>query len=145
MVESSNPPGPGGSAWCGRSWEGLVERRRATFTQARALGDATRGDVTSRAGEFLAFFECTGIDLFRDEEEWIFRSLRPTPRVVIEALEDHIEISSRVHGLIQEASSGSVDVEVVRRLGAFLERHLVMEEEELRPLTLRTSISGAGR
>ena len=27
-------------------------------------------------GDFLEFFDETGIDLLRDEEEWVFRSLR---------------------------------------------------------------------
>jgi hypothetical protein len=75
-----------------------------------------------------------GIGLFRDEEEWIFRSLRPTPRAVIDALEDHLEISSLIQALLSEAQAGCVDLRVIHRLGESLEAHLLLEEEEIGPM-----------
>ena len=129
---------PGTTAWCGRSWEGLVDRRCDAFQHALALRDATTFNASEVVGAFLAFFDETGIGLFRDEEEWIFRSLPSTPEVVLDALEGHIEISALIMALVDEAQAGCADLRVVHRLGALLEAHLVLEEEEIRPL-LRAS------
>ena len=125
---------PTSVAWCGRSWEGLVDRRYDAFQHALALRDATDRNSGHVVSEFLAFFNETGIDLFRDEEEWIFRTLRPTPRAVIDALEGHLEISSLIQGLLSEAQAGCVDLRVIHRLGELLENHLLLEEEEIGPL-----------
>jgi hypothetical protein len=83
---------------------------------------------------FLEFFDETGVGLFRDEEEWIFRALRPTPRAVIRALEEHIEISKLITALIREAQAGCTDMRIVHGLGLLLEEHLLSEEAEVRPL-----------
>ena len=123
-----NPP-----LWCGRSWEGLVDRRYATFQQALALRDARAADLAQIVSDFLAFFDETGIQLFRDEEEWIFRTLRPTPRDVLRALEGHIEISALVGVLLKEAKTDHA-LGVIHHLGELLEAHLLFEEEEIRPL-----------
>ena len=82
----------------------------------------------------FAFFDDTGMGLFRDEEEWIFRSLRPTPKAVIDALEGHLEISALIQALLREAQAGCVDLRVVHRLGESLESHLLLEEEEIGPM-----------
>lgn len=126
-------PGPS-ATWCGRSWEALIDRRCAAFAQALVLRQATEQDSTEVVSEFLEFFDQTGIGLFRDEEEWIFRTLRPTPNAVIRALEQHIEISGLITSLIREAGAGCVDLRVVHGLGALLEEHLLSEEEHVRPL-----------
>lgn len=123
--------------WCGRSWEGLVDRRHDAFAQAKALSSATTNDAPRRLGDFLLFFETTGIGLFRDEEEWIFGALRPAPRAVVEALEEHIRIGSYVKVLLHQATMGRVDLGRVRRLGELLGAHLLMEEERVRPLVTR--------
>lgn len=134
---SQQAPAPLPSAlWCGRSWEGLVDRRRDAFAQARALSAATASDAPRRLGEFLVYFETAGIGLFRDEEEWIFAALRPVPRVVIDALQDHIRIGSFVKVLLHQARTGAVDLGKVRGLGELLGTHLLMEEEKVRPLTI---------
>jgi hypothetical protein len=125
---------PAPVAWCGRSWEGLVDRRHQAFQHALALRDVTPRNSRQVVSEFLAFFDETGIGLFRDEEEWIFRELRPTPRAVIDALEGHLEISSLIQALLSEAQAGCVDVRVIHRLGEVLETHLLLEEEEIGPL-----------
>ena len=125
-------PIPG--ARCGRSWEGLVDRRHEAFRHALALRNATVENSPQVVSEFLAFFDGTGIALFRDEEEWIFRSLRPTPTAVIQALEGHLEISSLIQALLREARAGCVDLRVIHRLGELLENHLLLEEEEIQPL-----------
>ena len=121
-------------SWCGRSWEGLVDRRHKAFQHALALRDATDRNSGQVVSEFLAFFDETGIELFRDEEEWIFRSLRPTPRAVIDALEGHLEISSLIQALLSEVQAGCVDLRVIRRLGEALKAHLLLEEEEIGPM-----------
>ena len=128
---------PTSVAWCGRSWEGLIDRRHDAFQHALALRDATDRDSLQAVSAFLAFFDETGIGLFRDEEEWIFRVLRPTPRAVIKALEGHLEISSLIQALVREAQTGSVDLRVIHRLGEVLEAHLLLEEEEIGPLFRR--------
>ena len=125
---------PTSAAWCGRSWQGLVDRRHEAFQQALALRDATERDSGRVVSEFLAFFDETGIGLFRDEEEWIFRSLRPTPRAVIDALQGHLAISSLIQALLGEAQAGCVDLRVIHRLGELLEAHLLLEEEEIGPI-----------
>ena len=125
---------PTSIAWCGRSWEGLVDRRYEAFQHALALRDATPANSSHIVSEFLAFFDETGIGLFRDEEEWIFRSLRPTPRAVVDALEGHLEISSLIQALLSEAQAGCVDLRIIHRLGELLETHLLLEEEEIGPL-----------
>lgn len=122
--------------WCGRSWEGLGARRRDAFAHARALGRATSSDAPRKLGEFLLFFEATGIGLFRDEEEWIFDALRPAPPIVIEALEQHVRIGWLVKVLLHQAGSRNVDLGRVRQLGEVLGAHLLMEEEKVRPLTI---------
>jgi hypothetical protein len=121
-------------AWCGRSCQGLVDRRHEAFQHALALRDATDRNSGQVVSDFLAFFDDIGIGLFRDEEEWIFRSLRPTPRAVIEALEGHLEISSLIPALLSEAKAGCVDLRVIHRLGEVLEVHLLLEEEEIGPM-----------
>lgn len=125
--------------WCGRSWEGLVDRRSDAFARALSLKDATESDSHRVVTEFLRFFDATGVGLLRDEEEWIFSSLRPVPPAVIRALEEHIAISSLVQALLREAGAGCVDLRVIHRLGDLLEAHLLMEEEEVRPLVTRSS------
>jgi hypothetical protein len=121
-------------AWCGRSWQGLVDRRHEAFQHALALRDATDRNTGQVVSDFLAFFDNTGIGLFKDEEEWIFRSLRPTPRAVIDALEGHLVISSLIQALLSEAQAGCVDLRVIHRLGESLEAHLLLEEEEIGPM-----------
>ena len=121
-------------AWCGRSWEGLVDRRRDAFRHALVLRGATERNSGRVVSEFLAFFDETGVELFRDEEEWIFRSLRPTPRAVIHALEGHLEISSLIQALLTDAQASCVDLRAIHRLGEVLEAHLLLEEEEIGPL-----------
>jgi hypothetical protein len=125
---------PTRAVWCGRSWEGLARRRYEAFRHAVALRNAKVGNSNKIVTEFLAFFGATGIGLFRDEEEWIFRSLSPTPSIVFEALEGHIEISALIEGLLSEAQAGVVDLRVVHRLGELLQTHLLLEEDEVRPL-----------
>ena len=117
--------------WCGRSWEGLADRRHEAFRHALVLRDATDRNASHIVSEFLAFFDETGIGLFRDEEEWIFQALRPTPKAVIKALEDHFEISSLIQALVSEARAGCVDLRVIHRLGELLQTHLLLEEEEI--------------
>ena len=131
---------PAPAMWCGRSWEGLVDRRSSAFAQARALRSATDQDSRQVVTTFLEFLDATGVALFRDEEEWIFRSLRPTPQAVIRALEEHIRISSLITALIREAQAGCVDLRVIHGLGELLENHLLLEEEEVRPLLLRRNL-----
>ena len=125
---------PSPAAWCGRSWEGLVDRRHAAFQQALALRSANVANSSQVVTEFLAFFDETGIGLFRNEEEWIFSELRPTPRAVLRALEDHIEISGLIRVLLSDAQMDQVALGVIQLLGELLEAHLLFEEEEIRPL-----------
>jgi streptomycin 6-kinase len=128
-------PVPATAVWCGRSWEALLDRRCDAFAHAVALLEATEQDSRRVVSEFLEFFDGTGVALFRDEEEWIFRSLRPTPPSVIRALQEHFEISRLVTSLIHETQAGCMDLRVVHALGALLEEHLLSEEEEVRPLS----------
>ena len=96
---------------------------------------ATHHNSHQVVSQFLEFFDATGVDLMRDEEEWVFRSLRPTPKAVLRALKEHIEISSLITALIHEAEAGCIDLRVTHGLGELLERHLLAEEEEeVRPL-----------
>lgn len=120
--------------WCGRSWEALVTRRQRAFEQALALQHATEEDGVGVVTRFLEWAESSGVDLMRDEEEWIFWTLRPTPAPVIKALEEHIEISTLIESLLQEVQVGCVDLRLVHRLGGLLEAHLLDEEENVRPL-----------
>jgi hypothetical protein len=46
-------------AWCGRSWQGLVERRHEAFQHALALRDATDRNSGQVVSDFLAFFDDT--------------------------------------------------------------------------------------
>jgi hypothetical protein len=131
---------PAPAMWCGRSWEGLVDRRSRAFAHAQALCSATDQDARQVVTTFLEFFDAVGIALFRDEEEWIFRSLRPTPQVVVRAVEEHIRISSLITALIREAQAGCVDLRVIHGLGELLASHLMLEEEEVRPLLLRRDL-----
>lgn len=134
MSQQARPAASPPAIWCGRSWEGLVERRAVAFAHARSLSEATVTDAPRRLGDFLVFFETTGIGLFRDEEEWIFGSLRPVPRSVVDALEEHVRIGCFVKVLLHQADAGAVDLGRVRRLGELLGAHLLMEEERVRPL-----------
>ena len=118
----------------GWPWGALVERRVQMFEQAVVLREVTATNLLSVVTGFLGFFQATGVGLMRDEEEWVFRPLRPAPRAVLAALEDHIEISRLVQVLLREAQAHCADLRVVHKLGEVLERHLLMEEEEVRPL-----------
>lgn len=122
------------TTWCGRSWEALEDRRAAAFTQALALQDATSSNSRAVVSDFLEFFDAAGVGLFRDEEEWVFRAMRPTPTVVIRALEEHITITSLIRALVVAAEARCVDLRVVHHLGDLLEDHLTLEEDEVRPL-----------
>ncbi|HEV2756562.1 MAG TPA: hemerythrin domain-containing protein [Actinomycetota bacterium] len=122
--------------WCGRSWEALAERRAAAGAQALALRNATPSGSRDVVSEFLEFFDTTGAGLFRDEEQWVFRAVRPTPKVVIRALEEHITITSLIGGLVLAAEAGCVDLRVVHHLGGLLDDHLALEESEVRPLVV---------
>lgn len=119
---------------CGRSWDALLERRCDAFAQAVSLLGASIDDSSRVVTEFLEFFDETGIELFRDEEEWIFRALRPTPAAVIRALEEHIQISRLIISLIGEAQAGCTDLRVVHTLGSLFLEHLLCEEAHVRPL-----------
>lgn len=122
------------TVWCGRSWEGLVDRRHAAFQHALALRNATQANSGQAIREFLTFFDEAGNALFRDEEQWVFSELRPTPVVVHRAREEHLEISGLIRTLLNEVPADRVAVGVVQHLGELLESHLLFEEEEIRPL-----------
>lgn len=122
------------TVWCGRSWEALQERRVVASGHALALQNATPSTCGRAVSEFFEFFDAIGVGLLRDEEEWVFRAMRPTPVVVIRALEEHIMITSLVKALIGAAEAGCIDLRVVHHLGALLDDHLAMEEDEVRPL-----------
>lgn len=122
------------TVWCGRSWEALGERRAVAFGQALALQNATPSTCARVVSDFLEFFDAVGVGLFRDEEEWVFRAMRPTPAVVIKALEDHIMVTSLIKALVVAAEAKCVDLRVVHHLGDLLDDHLAMEEDEVRPL-----------
>ena len=119
---------------CGRSWEGLVDRRHAAFQHAFALRNASSANSGQAVSDFLAFFDDIGIGLFRDEEEWIFRELRPAPTAVLDAVEGHIEICALIGALLREVETDQVALGVVQHLGELLETHLLLEEAELRPV-----------
>lgn len=121
--------------WCGRSWEGLVGRRSEAFAHAVAMEHATERNCHQVANEFLSFFETTGAELFRDEEDWIFFSFESPPDGVISALEGHIAIFSLTQALSGAKQAGRVDVHLVHTLGEMLASHLLDEEQEVRPLT----------
>lgn len=133
-LEQAMPVPATAAMWCGRSWEALLDRRCDAFAHAVALLEATDQDSSRVVSEFLEFFDRTGVALFRDEEEWIFRSLLPTHPSVIRARQEHFEISRLVTSLIHETRAGCMDLRVVHALGALLEKHLLCEEEEVRPL-----------
>ena len=137
MSQPLEHAGQSPAVWCGRSWEGLADRRCAAFQHALALRNSTVANSSKTVSEFLHFFHGIGVGLFRDEEEWVFRDLRPTPRAVHQALEDHIEISGLIRTLIAEVPADSVALGVVHHLGELLENHLLYEEEEIRPLFRR--------
>ncbi len=122
------------TAWCGRSWEALQERRAVAFGHALALQNATLSTCGRVVSDFLEFFDAVGIGLLRDEEEWVFRTMRPTPMVVIRALEEHIMITSLIKALVVAAEAQCIDLRVVHRLGELLDDHLAREEDEVRPL-----------
>ena len=122
------------TVWCGRSWEALQERRAVAFGQALALQNASPSTSGRVVSDFLEFFDAMGVGLFRDEEEWVFRAMRPTPMVVIRALEEHIMVTSLIKALVAAAEAGCVDLRVVHHLGELLDAHLAMEEDEVRPL-----------
>ena len=134
MSQPRTPEGPAPTIWCGRSWKGLVGRRYEAFRHAEALRNAKDESANQIVSAFLTFFAETGIGLFRDEEEWIFRSLSPTPPAVLDALEGHLQISELIEGLLREAQAGALDLRVVRHLGEVLETNLLLEEDEVRPL-----------
>ena len=134
MSQQLGRTAPTSVVWCGRSWVGLADRRHQAFKHALALRDATDSNSAHVVSEFLEFFADIGIGLFRDEEEWIFRSLRPIPKAVTQAFEDHLKISLLIQALLSEAQAGCVDLRIIHRLGESLETHLLLEEEEIRPL-----------
>ena len=138
MLQPLERAGSTSRAWCGRSWEGLIDRRCEAFAQSQVLQCATDADSHLVVSEFLEFFDATGASLMRDEEEWIFSSFRPAPDAVIRALEEHIAISSLIQAVLNEAHAGCVDLRVLHRLGRLLESHLLTEEEEIRPLAMES-------
>ncbi|MDQ3876727.1 MAG: hypothetical protein M3290_00015 [Actinomycetota bacterium] len=99
------------------------------------MESATEQDCDQVASEFLAFFETTGAELFRDEEDWIFFSFDSPPDSVISALEGHIAIFALAQSLSGAKQAGCIDVHLVHGLGEMLGRHLLHEEQEIRPLT----------
>jgi hypothetical protein len=125
--------------WCGRSWEGLVDRRCIAFAHSQSMKQVTERDSDSVVASFLAFFAADGGELFSHEEEWIFDSLRKhdVSPALSRAYDDHVQISSLIDALSREHAGGCADLRVVRRLGELLEQHLLLEEEEIRPLVRR--------
>ena len=134
MSQRLEPEVESRTAWCGRSWEALEERRAAALVHALALQNATPSTCSGVVSDFLIFFDAMGVGLFRDEEEWVFRAMHPTPTVVIRALEEHITIASLIKALVVAAEARCVDLRVVHHLGGLLDEHLSMEEDEVRPL-----------
>ena len=131
------------NVWCGRSWEGLVDRRCTLFARALSMRQANEVDVESVVSSFLAFWAEDGSDLFTDEEEWIFQPLNinKIPPPVLRAYNDHLDICFLVESLSRETEAGSPDLKVVNRLGELLEHHLLFEEEVIRPLIRRSPFS----
>ena len=127
---------PAPAMWCGRSWEGLVDRRCSAFAHALEMGEVSARDADRVASSFLAFFAAEGKELFAHEEEWIFQPLgtHDVPPAVARAYDDHVQISSLVVALSRAHATGCTDLRVVGRLGELLEQHLLLEEEEIRPL-----------
>ncbi len=134
MSQPLGEPYGGSALSCGPSWEALAERRAAAFDQALALQNATPSTCRAVVSDFLEFFDATGVGLFRDEERWVFQAMRPTPMVVIRALEEHIMITSLIGALVAAAEAKCVDLRVVHHLGGLLDDHLALEEDEVRPL-----------
>jgi hypothetical protein len=58
------------------------------------------------------------------------------PAAMSRAYVDRVQISSLVDALSRENAAGA-DLRVVRRIGELLEQHLLLEEEEIRPLASR--------
>jgi hypothetical protein len=113
----------------------LAHRRARVLEQAQRLRESEVANATSRGLEFIAFFDDVVDALFRDEEEWMSPLVGDhPPATVIDALHDHLEISALVSALANGIYAGCADLRILHRIGESLERHLLLESQELFPL-----------
>jgi hypothetical protein len=136
MTQPLESTDPTLTMWCGRSWEGLVDRRCTAFEHALSMQRVIEATAGSVIDSFLAFLAGDGSEFFADEEKWVLDPLSKdnVPSPVLRAYRDHVEISLLAAALFRERAAGFAAVTAVRRLGEMLEQHLLMEEEEIRPL-----------
>ena len=91
--------------------------------------------------EFNTFFASEVAGHFRDEEELLLPLLadRPDPagELLAEIAAQHATIRALAGELSQSIREGSVDPDLIQRLGELLERHIRLEERSLFPLIER--------
>ena len=113
---------------------GLVQARRLR----RAGDEADPERLLQVASGFVDFFAREGAGHFRDEEEHLFPLLADcgdrATSLLAEIAVQHAAVRSLVGQLRRSIQAGSVEAEVLDRLGELLEQHIRLEERQLFPL-----------
>ena len=118
----------------------LTHDHHHALHQLRILRTAADGDDAERAAAsraFVDYFRDHSVLHFREEEEEIFPlvvGLAGAPMDGISRiLLEHVEIHALVKDLDRQASGGTVDPELMRRLPDALKAHIRFEEDDLFP------------
>ena len=121
----------------------LSEDHHHGLVHARQLRKAAEGDeahpAADTAKEFLAYWQAETSTHFREEEEVLLPVLQRhggdvSQESVIEMLAQHAEIRGLIMGLSDEATSGAVRPETLKRIGEQLEEHIRLEERVVFPM-----------
>ena len=113
---------------------GLAQARRLR----RAGDEADPERLLQAASGFVDFFAREGAGHFRDEEEHLFPLLADcgdrATSLLAEIAVQHAAVRSLVGQLRRSIRAGSVEAEVLTRLGELLEQHIRLEERQLFPV-----------
>lgn len=125
--------------WCGRSWEGLVDRRCTAFAHAlsmRAVTERTPIWSFRRFSRSSPRTEASSSPMKRNRF-----SVHSASTTSQRGCRVPTTLTSRSHlwstSCPARTRQGAPTLRVVRRLGGLLKQHLLMEEEEIRPFVSR--------
>jgi hemerythrin-like domain-containing protein len=93
--------------------------------------------------EFVAGFSRDTLQHFHEEEQGAFpllaRHVGPDHRLLVRALEDHVELQALTAKLARDVDSGRADASLMCSTGERLEMHIRLEERKLFPLLERVA------
>jgi hemerythrin superfamily protein len=118
----------------------LTHDHHHTLAQAKRLSEAVSLDTEARrrtADDFVNFYFGKAVRHFHEEEELFFAPLIDVSEardLVIQAVSDHLRLHSLVREVKRQLSTGTVEQELLSKIGKLLVEHVRLEEQKIFPL-----------